>query len=335
MKCTILLTTDNPIYKNAVNEALKFNCTIKIGVVDKDIPQLVGYKSARICCKSMIKSAIKKYKMDDIDWIITIEDYLSNHKKVWWSTPLILITDANGNLLAQSPPWKCKDPFSTLIPEDVIKATKKDSSHYIYGWTKTIGETICEKYDVCKNDWQSHYNDREQTDIIKDALDKTIDILEDRIYLKETIKIWDNKIYDIYSLLSNKKSLRILVDLLCLWIPKGTTKIIGLESNLALATSSKRKLGYIPMCISGKLSGPVIRDEDDICEIRKDSIGKKDSVVIISDIISDTFPPVSAVRLVQKCNAKISHFIVVNNISEYTDDLLENFLGIPFTSLFH
>lgn len=334
-KPTILLTTDNAFYKAAVNKTLKFNCNVRIASVKKEVPQLVNYKQARIFCKNIIKTVIQNYIIDDVDWIITIEDYLDNHKKLWWSVPLILITDSKGNLLAQSPPWKSKHNFSTIIPYNIIKITKNKSLDSIYGWSKTVGETIEEKYDIYRNDWHSYYNKKSYIEIIEHALDKTIDILEDRIYLKDTIKIWNNKIYDIHSLLQNKKSLQILINLISLWVPKGTTKIIGFNSNLALTISSRKKLEYIPICINGKLYGPVIRDNDDICEIHKNSISKKDSVVLISDIISESVPPQSAVRLVEKCNATIKHFIVVNNNSDYTDDLLENFLGVPFTSLFH
>ena len=121
-------------------------------------------------------------------------------------------------------------------------------------------------------------------------------------FLKNKIRVIPNfpkkgiMFQDIFSLTENPKSLGIIINEISKIIKKNKfTKVIGIEARgfiFGSLVAMKNKIPFIPIRKKGKLPGKVFKKKYkleygfDQIEIQKNSILKKDRVLIIDDLIA-------------------------------------------------
>jgi|TARA_B100001996_G_C18565651_1_gene556390 adenine phosphoribosyltransferase len=121
-------------------------------------------------------------------------------------------------------------------------------------------------------------------------------------FLKSKIRVIPNfpkkgiMFQDIFSLIENPKSLDIIINEISKIIKKNKfTKVIGIEARgfiFGSLVAMKNKIPFIPIRKKGKLPGKVFKKKYkleygfDQIEIQKNSILKKDRVLIIDDLIA-------------------------------------------------
>ena len=126
---------------------------------------------------------------------------------------------------------------------------------------------------------------------------------------------------DIFSFTEKGKIFNdIILNIATLAKKKKITKLIGIEARgfiFAAAVAFKNKIGFVPIRKKNKLPGKVYKKKykleygfDEI-EIQKDSILKKDNVLIIDDLIATGGTAIASAKLIEKFHPKKPEFFFV------------------------
>ncbi len=128
---------------------------------------------------------------------------------------------------------------------------------------------------------------------------------------------------DIFSLTEDPQIFEHIIHKISLLAKKNKiTKVIGIEARgfiFASAVALKNKIGFVPIRKKGKLPGKVYKKKykleygfDEI-EVQKESILKKDRILIIDDLIATGGTAISSAKLLEKFKPKkIEFFFVID-----------------------
>jgi len=131
---------------------------------------------------------------------------------------------------------------------------------------------------------------------------------------------------DITSLISNEKIFTKIIDHISLVAKKNNiNKIVGIDARgfiFAAPVAYKNKIPLILIRKKGKLPGNAYKakyaleyDYDEM-EIHKNSINKKDSVMIVDDLIATGGTALAAAKLIKKTNSKKIKFMFIIELND-------------------
>tara|TARA_B100000586_G_C20038925_1_gene396698 strand:- start:129 stop:668 length:540 start_codon:yes stop_codon:yes gene_type:complete len=168
--------------------------------------------------------------------------------------------------------------------------------------------------------------------------------------IKKNIRVIPNfpkkgiQFQDIFSLTEKGKILSEIIKEISNYSKKNKiTKIIGIESRgfiFAAAAAIKHNLGFVPIRKKGKLPGKVYKKKykleygyDEI-EIQKESVLKKDCVLIVDDLIATGGTAIASAKLLEKLLLKKPEFFFVVDLDNLGGSEKLKKLGYKVTCLF-
>ena len=140
---------------------------------------------------------------------------------------------------------------------------------------------------------------------------------------------------DIFSLIGKPHLLKKIVDKISKIVEKEKiTKIVGIDARgfiFGSIVSNKNKIPFIPIRKKGKLPGPVYKKKYkleygfDQVELQKNSILKRDKILIVDDLIATGGTAIAAAKLVENMSSKdISFMFVIDLYNLNGVSILEN-----------